>query len=590
MKILTLLLTLSFFYYTVNAQTYTCGGASQLYWDWRPDLASNCYEFTYINYVDAKTISPYHDYKIGIAYWNDCNYGNSYIMDTNCSHLNNPLHDTLYRATSFYGQMDTLCGFDLPYNAGTHLNFAERTSPVRSKLVYKGLVYLPEKCNRWYFSPVRNFVGYGVDQYYAFNGTGYEWPSFIFPIPLHTNTKSNLDSIVYVDYFKSLDSILFRYFKMPFMCSFDNTVFQNNHSSRFVTQVPYYFPVGKSIEYNAGNYDPDHDSIVLSIPDTIQSGYGYDTKTYYSYFGIGFCPRDSLGNPQTKLMCNNHFFAPLPGQSGFNPLRYNAQNNPFDTDSTFHMVDSTGRVTFTAKSAMHPVLYTKATEYRNGKFLSENFTISQFTLINENREPSYMRIDTQSVQSALLNHQGTLMSCTGLPIHFDAYVKLPIIGGNLIVTTTADSTLPGNGACTVTGVHTDSVHLKFSWTPPADARGLYNVYVSAKDSNCNPPYHHYLQVYTWSFYIDSCLSPLSVPAVQSPNDFVLYPNPTFGSFTIKAVREFNSVSVYNVLAQEVMKKKLPSTRSATLQIHDLPKGLYMVIVDGKYGRKLMIEK
>ncbi len=58
-------------------------------------------------------------------------------------------------------------------------------------------------------------------------------------------------------------------------------------------------------------------------------------------------------------------------------------------------------------------------------------------LINENRKPGYMRIDSSSVQNALFNSHGTKMSCKNLPNSFDAYVKLPITGGDLIVRKTA---------------------------------------------------------------------------------------------------------------------------------------------------------
>ncbi len=177
-------------------------------------------------------------------------------------------------------------------------------------------------------------------------------------------------------------------------------------------------------------------------------------------------------------------------------------------------------------------------------------------LINENREPGYMRIDTSSVQNALFNSQGTMMSCTNLPISFDAYVKLPITGGDLIVRTTADTTLPGNGTCAITGLHTDSVHLKFTWTPSSNARGLYNVFVSAKDTNCSPPYNHYLQVYTWSFYIDSCLSPLNLApdSTGRVESIMLYPNPVIDRLTISSKDEISSVKIYSLFSELVLER------------------------------------
>jgi len=499
-------------------------------------------------------------------------------MDSNCSIIHQPLRDTLYRVTSFYGERDTLCGFDSPYDPGTNLNFAQKTSPVRTKIIYKGLVYLPEKCNRWYFSVAKSFPTNGIDQYYLTNGNTAGDGTY-------TNFRSNIDSMLYYMWSGNLISY-FSYLRMPVTCSFDNTNFSNNSSNRFLSQPAYYFPVGKEINYNFGNYDPDHDSLLISIPDTIKSA---EYLTSIATFEI-FCVHDAAGNPVNDILTHNFFFASLPGASGINPSRYNAQNNPFDTDSTFHLVDSTGKMTFTAQSDMEPILYTKATEYRNGKFLSETFIINQFTLINENREPSFMRIDTATVQNALFNSQGTMMSCTGLPISFDAYVKLPIAGGYLIVRTTADTTLPGNGACTITGVHTDSVHLKFTWTPPASARGLYNVYVSAKDTNCSAPFNHYLQVFTLSFYIDSCLSPLNLSpnlASNGEDNIVIYPNPATGKVTITSSKEFRSIKVYNLVSELVMEEKTRPSRQLELDVSSLSPGMYMVNVDGVV-RKMVV--
>jgi hypothetical protein len=562
-----------------KAQEYTKGTASQLYWDWRPDIDSNCYEFTYINYRNVNLSDPPFSYKVGIIYWDECDFGKSYIVDTNCAFKNYPLHDTLYRISPYYGEKDTLCGFDTPYNAGTDINFAERTSPVRNKVIYKGLLHLPEKCNKWHFTVAQYFYSNGVRQYYYQNGnagTGSEY-----------NKKSNLDSMVYIMALNSTYDATWL-LAMPIGCSFDNSQYKNNSSSRFLTQIPYYFPVGKTVEYNTGNFDPDHDSIVYSIADTIKTSEVWGTSS--ADFGTGlFCLEDTSGNSVSDVLTHNYFFAALPGATGINPPRFNALNNPFDTDSTFHLVDSTGKVTFNAKSDMQPVLYTKATEYRNGKFLSETFTISQFTLINENREPSYMKIDTASVNNTMFNNEGTMMSCTGLPISFDAYVKLPISGGNLIVRTTADTTLPGNAACTLSGLHTDSVRLHFTWTPPSNARGLYNVFVSAKDTNCSPPYNHYLQVYTWSFYIDSCLAPLQLNDEEMENDLVLYPNPANNKLTISSHDNFSSIKIFSVISNLVYENKVKPTKELEISVHSLSKGIYFIKIDDKYVSKFVVE-
>ncbi len=568
---------------TSQAQVYTRGDANQMYWDWRPDIANNCYEFTYIHYAKVNIASPHYDYKIGIIFWNDCNYGKTYVFDTAGNFLHAPLQDTLYRVTSYYGERDTVCGYSMPYNAGTNINFAQKTSPVRTMLIYKGLVHLPEKCI-WHFSISKTFYSNAADQRYFTNGTDDDGLS----TPTYTNLKSNIDSICYynrVGFIHSDNSLS----KVPIICSFDNTDYSNINSVRFSSSPIYYYPQDKIIEYNPGGFDPDHDSISYTIPDTIKSVTGLVNVP--SFIGNStFYPKDNAGNQLSDILCEKWYFAPLLGQMGPNPLRYNSQNNPFDTDSTFHLVDSTGKTTFTAKGEMEPILYYRVRKYRNHKFLSETFLINQFSIFNDNREVSFLRIDTNSVQNALFNSQGTLMSCTGLPISFDAYVKLPIVNANLIVTATADSTLPGNGACTMTGLNTDSVRLHLTWTPPVNARGLYNVFVSAKDSTCTAPYNQYTQVFTWSFYIDSCLSPLSVKNVMNTNELVLYPNPSSNNLMISCNETFSTVKIYTLLSKLLIEKKMKPTKQSEINTSDLREGIYIVNIDGKFVRKLVIAR
>jgi hypothetical protein len=256
-------------------------------------------------------------------------------------------------------------------------------------------------------------------------------------------------------------------------------------------------------------------------------------------------------------------------------------------------VDSTGKTTFNAKSTMEPVLYYSAKKYREQKFVNETYYVNQFTLVNDVRPTSYMRIDTASLQGAYFNNEGTMIGCADKPITFDAYVKLPfasVSSANLMVRTTVDSTLPGNGTCNITGLHTDSVHLTFNWTPPLNSKGLYNAFISAKDSNCLLPYHHFLQVYTWSFYIDSCVAAMNVADIEKDKTIVLYPNPAKQELTIESEVTFNKVKVYNLLSELMIEKELKPSKKFELSIGHLPSGIYIVHIDGKYIRKLVIEK
>ncbi len=103
MKNTLLLISLAFFCKMSNAQQpYTLGGYGQMYWDWRPDIADSCYEFTYINYRFTDTIQNNVCNAITLYYWDDCNYGKSYInanvlTDT---YSNIPLHAILLPTTN----------------------------------------------------------------------------------------------------------------------------------------------------------------------------------------------------------------------------------------------------------------------------------------------------------------------------------------------------------------------------------------------------------------------------------------------------------------------------------------------------------
>jgi hypothetical protein len=559
----------------VKAQLFTFGGSSQLYWTWRPDIDSNCYEFTYRIYQVADYLSQVHSNKISILYWNECNYGKAWMGASDTGFINEPLHDTLNIAVSQYGVVDTFCGFDSPYILATQTTQPSLVvSPQRKKFEYKGIVCLPEKCKRWHFA-----IG-------AFKYIGF--PNILNSGTIHFNhdtfTQSNINNECFASYFGNQRNLSGTGFISG--CTFNNLDFPDNSSVRFLSPPLYYFPLNKKVEYNPGAFDPDHDKLVVTLKDTIQSanwiqGWGSGTRNFFKV-------NDSAGIPHQNVFTWNCYFAPLQGQTGPNPLRYNAVNNPFDTDSTFQLVDSTGKTTFTAQSEMTPILYYSAKDYRNEQLVSESYFYTQFSLFNDSRPTSYINVDTISLLNANTNSQGTFVGCPNLPITFDAYIKLPgVLNGNLIVRTTADSTLPGNGACAVTNANTDSVHLQFSWTPPANARGLYNVYISAKDSNCNAPYNHYLQVYTWSFYIDSCGS-VGVSSITKNDDILVYPNPAHDNLVVTSTNSFSSVKVYSMISDLVLEEKFAPTKYFDINTSTLPSGMYLVNIDGKFLRKVAI--
>ena len=567
-------------------QPYTLGGYIQLYWDWRPDIADSCYEFTFINYKNADVPGSYCP-AINIYYWNDCNYGKSWmnVSYPPFSYSNTPLHDTLFRVGPSQGIRDTFCGYPTVLS---ELNFAQVMEPLRSRVVYKGFVYLPERCKNWHFAIGR--LGdidlcqnsWSYKNYFVNNKTV---PPFL-PTPGYSHTLSNIDSLYYSHYYGNIRTWVVAS-EGFYGCWFNNADFPGNSSPRFLSAPIYSFQKQKAVEYNPGPYDPDHDSIMVTIADTLRGTHTL-LASVITFPIYAFIKNDSAGNFYSDIFTENFLYAPLAGQTGPNPLRYNPAN-PFDTDSTFNLKAPTGQTTFTAKSVMEPILFYKAQEYRNGHLLGETFCANQFTILTDGRLPSYMRIDTASIQgSTAFNNQSTMIGCAGTTISFDAWVKLPgDPNGDLIVRTTADTTVPGNGACTMIGQHTDSVRLHFSWTPPSNAHGLYSVFVTAKDSNCNPPYHQYTQVYTWNFYIDSCTGIIGVNDITTDNSVVLYPNPATNIVTITSSKEFKSIKVFNLLSELVMEKNVKPSKEIALDVSELPSGIYLVNVDGVV-RKMVV--
>jgi len=562
-------------------QVFTKGASAQLYFDWRPDLGPDYYEFTYKTLTPASSTNHIHSNTINLYFWDDCNYGKLFMGASDTGFTNEPLHDTLFRMVPQYGLLDTFCGYDTPYMTSLpYGSTIELTiSPHRKLLVYKGIVHLPEKCNQWHF-----VIGAYKNVCFDISERAGLMPNRV--VPTDTFLRSNLnENSFYPYYMNERQSSLAN---SVVGVSFNNSNFPDNSSIRYLGQSAYYFPVGYDVTFNPCPYDPNHDSLEIAIIDTIKSTNWLTqwSSGIWKFFKIN----DSAGNPHQEVFTNNLYYAPLPGQSGPNPILYNSINNPFDTDSTFVLVDSTGETRFTAQSEMDPILYYRARDYRNGHLISESFFYNQFTIKNENRPQSYLQLDTIQMQGVYnMKSDGTMIVCNGYPVDIEGFVKLSGVGnGNLIVRTTADTTLPGNGICIVSNSNTDSVHWKLNWTPPVNAKGLYTLFVSAKDSNCDPPYNHYLQVFTLKFHVDSCQIVTSVFESVQANDIQIFPNPSNGTISISCTEPIQTIDIYSALSQPVLHQICKGNKLEKIYISQCPKGLYFIRVNNQYTKKVLV--
>ena len=80
-----------------------------------------------------------------------------------------------------------------------------------------------------------------------------------------------------------------------------------------------------------------------------------------------------------------------------------------------------------------------------------------------------------------------------------------------------------------------------------------------------------------------------VSDIEMTNKVVIYPNPAKQEMTIESFDFFNNVKIYNLLSELVVEKDIKSTKTFKLSIGQLPPGIYMVNIDGKYKRKFIVE-
>ena len=71
---------------------------------------------------------------------------------------------------------------------------------------------------------------------------------------------------------------------------------------------------------------------------------------------------------------------------------------------------------------------------------------------------------------------------------------------------------------------------------------------------------------------------------------VLYPNPANDKLMISSDENFSSIKIFSLLSQLLYEKKTHGTKKFEVNINDLPTGMYLVDIDGKYIRKLLIER
>ena len=69
----------------------------------------------------------------------------------------------------------------------------------------------------------------------------------------------------------------------------------------------------------------------------------------------------------------------------------------------------------------------------------------------------------------------------------------------------------------------------------------------------------------------------------------IYPNPAIDKVTISASDNFSDIRIYTMLSQLVFEMKSNPVSQIEINTQGLPSGIYLVQIDGKYSRKLVVE-
>jgi hypothetical protein len=122
------------------------------------------------------------------------------------------------------------------------------------------------------------------------------------------------------------------------------------------------------------------------------------------------------------------------------------------------------------------------------------------------------------------------------------------------------------------------------YTSPADG-GLYSVVQSTSNSNIPPC--------GWTKMVglnNSCNN--GINEIINDDSFALYPNPSYGTFTIETKVNGYTLIITNVLGQTILSQKIQSKRTE-IDISNQANGIYFILVKSNNGtaiQKLIIQK
>ena len=439
---------------------------------------------------------------------------------------------------------------------------------------------LPEKCGLWYIRITPNSGGFRRDSLLTNIPTGHWFYDY-------TNIDCN------------------------------DTLIANN-SAMLINPVPFFAPTNQNFSYSLKAYDPDGDSLTYHL-----------TPTKDNFYGCGIANIQDIP-----------YLAPY------------SISEPFATNGTFQWDSVNAIIRFNAPMAQNPIITLVINEYRSGVWVgSSSRDIPIVIMPVSNALPQNMVL-TSSLNNVTLQGVDSFYMCTGLPMSFCTIISSTDSNAIIESSNTLATSIP-NATLSYSNILTDSIMACISWAPTNIDTGWHNFTITAKDTTCpvlgvntpqtfvyniyvsNPPTPVIIKTglllstsmfttYQWNlngnpilgatnqnyivtqngaysvtvedmsgcagFSTPVIVNNVGVINVVASNALNLYPNPTNEKFIIESDENFNSVKIYTLLSQLVGEKKTKPTKKLEIGSVDLPAGIYLVNIDGKYIRKLVVEK
>jgi hypothetical protein len=83
-------------------------------------------------------------------------------------------------------------------------------------------------------------------------------------------------------------------------------------------------------------------------------------------------------------------------------------------------------------------------------------------------------------------------------------------------------------------------------------------------------------------------NPLNIKALSS-SDFKVYPNPSFGHFSIQSSNEpLQTINITSIDGQIIQQQKFNNSLDKTVEINGLSQGVYFVIINNRNFQKIVV--